>query len=231
MSQTILIADDDAHIRDVLTFALRKAGMSTVEAGHGLDALEMARSHAPDLIILDINMPHMDGLEVCRKLRADVHIPILFLSSRDEEIDRILGLELGGDDYVTKPFSPREVVARVNAILKRVDPARRPAEPATVTGHGKLEIDADTYEARWTGTTVSLTATELKLLQTLARRPGKVLTRDQLIDAAYGTGFAISDRTVDSHIRHVRSKFAALGGTDVIDTVQGIGYKLGRCGA
>jgi two-component system OmpR family response regulator len=229
VDRRILIADDDPHIRDVLSFALGKAGMKTLCASNGAEALEMAKAGQPDLIILDINMPRMDGLEVCRRLRAEDQTPILFLSSRDEEIDRIVGLEVGGDDYVVKPFSPREVVARINVILKRLQPAAAKESAPSRMSHGALSLDTDTYEAAWNGDQVDLTAKEFHLLQALMRRPGNVLSRDQLIDATYGPGFALSDRTVDSHLRHIRQKFAEAGASDIIETVRGIGYRLAKC--
>ena len=229
MDRRILIADDDPHIRDVLGFALTKAGMKTMAASNGAEALDMALKEQPDLIVLDINMPRMDGLDVCRKLRAESQTPILFLSSRDEEIDRIVGLEVGGDDYVVKPFSPREVVARINVILKRSQAAPAPVNSTGSLAHGMLSLDTDTYQAAWNGAHVELTPKEFHLLHALMRRPGNVLTRDQLIDATYGPGFALSDRTVDSHLRHVRQKFEAVGAVEIVETVRGIGYRLSKC--
>lgn len=226
---TILIADDDPHIRELLAFALAKAGMATLQAGDGEAALARAADSSPDLIILDINMPRMDGLEVCRRLRAANQVPVLFLSSRDDEIDRVLGLEMGADDYVVKPFSPREVVARVGAILKRVHARPAPAETAGSRQHGRLGLDPDGWQASWAGEPVALTATEFQLLQVLANTPSKVFARDEIIDRLHGPGFAITDRTVDSHIRHIRQKFTAIGGGDVIETRAGIGYRLGPC--
>jgi two-component system OmpR family response regulator len=182
--------------------------------------------------VLDINMPRMDGIEVCRRLRAQNDVPILFLSSRDDEIDRVLGIELGADDYVTKPFSPREVVARVMAILRRV--ASRPpvvAEAAKSLRYGCLTLDADGWQASWSGQPVSLTVTEFGILRTLATMPSKVFSRDAIIDRLHGPGFAITDRTIDSHIRNLRGKFARLGAEDLIETRAGIGYRLGACGA
>ncbi len=231
MSRRILIADDDPHIRDVLNFALTKAGMQTIAATNGTEALELAEAQQPDLIVLDINMPRMDGLDVCRKLRAESRTPILFLSSRDEEIDRIVGLEVGADDYVVKPFSPREVVARINAIMKRTRPPEEPADSKARLTHGALTLDSDTFEATFDGRDLQLTAKEFHLLKALMRRPGNVLSRDQLIDATYGPGFALSDRTVDSHLRHIRQKFEEAGAGEVIETVRGIGYRLSRCAA
>ena len=230
MPRTILVVDDDPHIRQLLVFALGKAGLGTIEAADGEAALALADSHAPDLVILDINMPRMDGLEVCRRLRASGDLPILFLSSRDDEIDRVLGIELGADDYVVKPFSPREVTARVMAILRRT--ASHPPladRGGAAIRHGLLALDTDAWRADWAGAEVPLTVTEFLILRTLASMPAKVFTRDALIDRLHGPGFAITDRTIDSHIRNLRAKFASAGGGDVVETRAGIGYRLGAC--
>ncbi len=228
MQCTVLVVDDDPHIRDLLTFALQKAGLATREAADGEAALAEIALRAPDLVILDINMPRMDGIETCRRIRAGGDLPILFLSSRDDEIDRILGMELGADDYVVKPFSPREVVARVAAILRRV--ARTP--PAPTGGQfawGGLSLDADGWRARWRDIEVPLTVTEFTIVRVLADAPRRVFTRDAIIDRVHGPGFAMTDRTIDSHIRNLRAKFAAVGGADVIETRAGVGYQLGPC--
>ena len=228
MQCTVLVVDDDPHIRDLLTFALQKAGLATREAADGEAALAEIAQRAPDLVILDINMPRMDGIETCRRIRAQGDLPILFLSSRDDEIDRILGMELGADDYVVKPFSPREVVARVAAILRRI--ARTPA-PQTV-GHfvyGRLSLDADGWRARWRDVEVPLTVTEFTIVRVLADAPRRVFTRDAIIDRVHGPGFAMTDRTIDSHVRNLRAKFASVGGADVIETRAGVGYQLGPC--
>lgn len=230
MPRTILIADDDPHIRQLLVFAFAKAGYESVEAEDGEAALALAASHAPDLIVLDINMPRMDGLEVCRRLRAAGDVPVLFLSSRDDEIDRVLGIELGADDYVVKPFSPREVVARATAILRRAG-ARAPegetASPAI--RHARLSLDLDGWRAEWAGVEVPLTVTEFSILRTLAQTLAKVFSRDAIIDRLRGPSFAVTDRTIDSHIRNLRSKFAAVGGADVVETRAGVGYRIGTC--
>lgn len=229
MPRTILIVDDDPHIRELLAFALAKAGMTTIEAGDGEEGFAKARSHAPDLVILDINMPRMDGLEVCRRLKVHEDVPVLFLSSRDDEIDRVLGLEMGADDYVVKPFSPREVVARVGVILKRA--AARPpvATTAAALARGLLHLDPEGWHTQWAGQEVGLTAKEFQLLQILASTPSKVFSRDEIIDRLHGPGFAITDRTIDSHIRHIRQKFSGVGAEDVIETRAGIGYRIGTC--
>ncbi len=235
MNKHILIADDDPHIRDVLSFALEKAGMQLTLAEDGRQALDSFRSQtvrqqAADLIVLDINMPELDGLEVCREIRKFSDVPILFLSSRDDEIDRILGLEIGGDDYVTKPFSPRELVARINVILKRTQATARVLEPvATELRHGKLSIQPEQHTASWQGQEVNLTATEFAMLQMFARQPTRVFSRDSIMDSAYDGNVYVSDRTIDSHIRHIRQKFAEVGCENVIETVHGVGYKLATC--
>ncbi len=231
MPRTILVADDDPNIRQLLVFALGKAGLDTIEAADGEAALAEVAQHRPDLVVLDINMPRMDGLEVCRRLRSGGETPILFLSSRDDEIDRVLGIELGADDYVVKPFSPREVVARVMAILRRTHAHPPQVETAgTVIGHGRLTLDIEGWQARWAGVEVPLTVTEFSILRTLAVMPAKVFSREAIIDRLHGPGFAVTDRTIDSHIRNLRAKFAERGGTDLIETRAGIGYRLGACG-
>jgi two-component system OmpR family response regulator len=224
MGRTILIADDDPHIRQLLAFALRKAGLDVVESGDGEATLQAVAAQPPDLLVLDINMPGMDGLEVCRRIRATSDLPILFLSSRDDEIDRVLGMELGADDYVVKPFSPREVVARVAAILRRSENKAPP--PAR---QGKLALDLEGWRAAWEGKEIALTVTEFTILRTLATAPSKVFSRDAIIDHLHGPGFAVTDRTIDSHIRNLRAKFAQAGAPDVIETRPGIGYRLGAC--
>jgi two-component system, OmpR family, response regulator len=230
MAKSVLIADDDPHIREVLAFALDKAGLASRAVEDGEAALAAAAHQRPDLIILDINMPKMDGLEVCRRLRAEGDIPILFLSSRDDEIDRVLGIELGADDYVVKPFSPREVVARVMAILRRSGgKAAMPATAAKHLEHGGVSLDMEGWRASWRGGDVPLTVTEFGMLRALVSHPGKVLTRDNLIDQLHGPGFAITDRTIDSHIRNLRAKFAKAGCNDLIETRAGLGYSIGAC--
>jgi two-component system OmpR family response regulator len=231
MSQTVLVVDDDPHIRQLLVFALEKAGLATREAEDGEAALAAVADAAPDLVVLDINMPKLNGLDVCRKLRAQGELPILFLSSRDDELDRVLGIEMGADDYVVKPFSPREVVARVQAILRRArGPAAAPAAAsAALMTQGRLSLDPESWTARWSGQEVALTVTEFTILRTLMAAPTRVFTRDAIIDRLHGPGFAITDRTIDSHVRNLRGKFAAVGGLDLIETRAGVGYRLGAC--
>jgi two-component system OmpR family response regulator len=210
-------------------FAFQKAGLQTREVGDGDAVLNAVSSSPPDLIVLDINMPKLDGLEVCRRLRASHSVPILFLSSRDDEIDRILGIELGGDDYVVKPFSPREVVARAMAILRRTAASPPDLKPSRRQQHGRLSVDVEAWEACWDGEAIPLTVTEFGILRTLIVMPTRIFSRDAIIAGLRGPGFAVTDRTVDSHIRNLRAKFAERGGSDLIETRPGIGYRLGRC--
>ena len=223
MPHRILVADDEPHIREVICFALERAGMSTVTARNGSEALQTVRRGGVDLAVLDIGMPEMDGLEVCRQIRKSSDLPILFLSARDEEIDRILGLEIGGDDYVTKPFSARELVARVNVILKRANGKSEQPKLA----YGRLALDSAAHAARFADVPVTLTALEFSILRVLLARPEVVLSREQLMAAAYGPGTYVSDRTIDSHVRNVRQKFAEAGCASVVATVHGVGFKLG----
>jgi two-component system OmpR family response regulator len=225
----VLIVDDDAHIREVIRFALAREGFETLEAPDGKRALELFESRKPALLVLDILMPEMDGAEVCRAVRARSDVPIIFLSSKDEEVDRVVGLELGGDDYVTKPFSPRELVARVRAVLRRPPIERRdqPVEAAGRMTHGELTLDLDRHQAFWGRHELALTVTEFGLLRTLLRYPGKVYTRDELMHGAYDQATLVTGRTIDSHIRRLRGKLADAG-ADPIETVHGVGYKLGE---
>jgi two-component system OmpR family response regulator len=219
----ILVADDDGHIREVVRFALEKAGHRVIEAADGLAALRAAAEQSIDAVVLDIVMPELDGIEVCRKLRAEGPVPILFLSSRDDELDRVLGLELGADDYVTKPFSPRELAARVKALLRR---AAAPSEPsAAPLQRGDLVLDVPRHKCFWRDAEIALTATEFALLRSLMGHAEKVYSRGELVDCAYGLGHAITDRTVDSHIRRIRRKLSDAG-ADPIETVYGVGYRV-----
>ncbi len=224
---TVLIVDDDPHLRDIVRFALEQGGFRVEEAADGRAALAQVQRAVPALIVLDIMMPELDGLAVCREVRRQHELPIVFLSSRDDEVDRILGLELGGDDYLTKPFSPRELVARVKAVLRRARPSPAPTpEPGApkLQERGPLRMDPERWRAWWSGQEVVLTVTEFQLLATLLRVPGKVFTRDELMTRVYDD-VVVSDRTIDSHVRRVRQKFAAVGG-EVIETVHGLGYRL-----
>jgi two-component system, OmpR family, response regulator len=225
MSSRILVVDDEPHIRDVITFALERAGMLVTPARDGAEALIAWRRHAPDLIVLDIGMPERDGLDVCRTIRKTSEVPILFLSACDEEVDRIIGLEIGGDDYVSKPFSPRELVARVKTILKRV--GSNPSAPTDPLVRGPLRLDPKAHRVTWDGQPVSLTAIEFAVLSSLLARPDMVFSREQLIVSAYGANMHVSDRTIDSHVRNIRAKFVALGCPSIIATLHGVGFRLG----
>ncbi len=224
----VLVVDDDPHLREVVAFALRQAGFEVEEAVNGREALAAVARAAPALIVLDLVMPELDGFEVCREVRKTSALPIVFLSSRDDEVDRILGLELGGDDYVSKPFSPRELVARVKAVLRRGKAPEPSGAPAAAPGgplrRGPLALDVERWRAFWGEREVVLTVTEFNLLATFLRAPGKAFTRDELVTRVYD-GVVVSDRTIDSHVRRIRHKFAEAGG-EVIETVHGLGYRL-----
>ena len=221
----ILVVDDDPHIREVVCFALEQAGFATLTASDGQEALRQHEQQGPDLVILDILMPELDGLAVCRELRNISPVPIVLLSSRDEEVDRIVGLEMGADDYVVKPFSPRELVARVRANLRRVDAATQVVDAGDQITVGQLLIDSDTHEVSYAGSPLGLTHTEFMLIKTLARRPTKVFSREDLMQGAYDVRRVVSHRTIDSHIRRLRDKLHAVGSLG-IQTVHGVGYRL-----
>ncbi|HLQ20209.1 MAG TPA: response regulator transcription factor [Tabrizicola sp.] len=222
----ILVVDDDPGLRSLVGLALERAGFTVVTAADGQVALMQATREAPDLIVLDQGLPELDGLEVCRRIRARSEVPIVFLTARDDELDRVLGLELGADDYVTKPFSPRELVARVKAILKR---ARGPL--GEVLRQGVLVLDAGRHSCTVAGAEVALTGTELAILRTLMLSLGRVTGRAQLVDAVWGAGSPVSDRTLDSHLRNLRAKLAAAGCADAIETLHGVGLRIGPCGS
>lgn len=225
---TILLADDEANIRDVVQYALAREGFETRIATNGQEALALFAQGGIDLVILDILMPELDGLSVCRKLRAQSQVPIIFLSSRGEEVDRILGLELGGDDYLAKPFSPRELATRVRAVLRRAAPSEA-APPASapkerVLQHGRLCMNQSRHEVSVGDEALEFTVTEFALLWSLLERPGLVLTRAQLIDRAYSETTHITERTIDTHIRRIRQKLRPYQ-LDPVETVHGLGYK------
>ena len=225
VSKHILVVDDEAHIREVLLYALKKEGFTVTAVPDGHAALAAVDQGGVDLVVLDVMLPELDGLEVCRRIRQKHRVPILFLSARGEEIDRIVGLEIGGDDYLSKPFSPRELVARVRAVFRRVE-APAPAAPPkrSLLQHGAVELDTERHEVRCSGRLVALTATEFGVLGALLERPGVVLSRAQLMQRAYRYDNLITERTIDTHVRRIRSKFRAAGG-DPIATVHGVGYK------
>jgi two-component system OmpR family response regulator len=225
----ILIVDDDSHIREVISFALEKADLSVTNAVDGQHAIKLFAESSFDLIVMDINMPEMDGLECCREIRKTSDIPILFLSSRDDEIDRILGLEIGGDDYVTKPFSPRELVARIKAILKRTQSQKDTTVNEKSFIHGHLHINIEQHTVFWAENSISLTAIEFSILAQMIQKPKIIYSRDAIMDGAYQHNIVVSDRTIDSHIRHIRQKFSTAGCSNIIETQHGVGYKLSSC--
>ena len=221
----VLIVDDEKRIREVVEYALQKDGFRVSSVADGLEALSALERDPPDLVVLDVMLPGLDGLSVCKRIRSQRQTPILFLSARADEVDRIVGLELGGGDYLVKPFSPRELVARVRAVLRRFEAASEPKEPGTrPMQHGQLNLDLERHEATFAGTRVQLTATEFAVLAALIERPGVVLSRAQLLQRAYAGDLHVTERTLDSHVRRIRAKFRGLGG-DPIATVHGVGYK------
>lgn len=231
-SKQILLVDDDPNILQVAGFALQKSGYRIIIARDGSEALLLFRAEKPDLVVLDIMMPECDGTDLCRIIRKESDTPLIFLSSMSDEIDKIVGLELGADDYITKPFSPRELVARIKTVLRRSSSQSRPdnEELSDVSRHyGRLKLDPIKFQVFWDGTEISLTATEFCLLKALLSFPGKVFSRSELVERAYGGTTYVSDRTVDSHIRHIRDKFRHYA-ADPVETLHGIGYRLSDCG-
>jgi two-component system OmpR family response regulator len=222
---TILIVDDDPRLRDLVRLALERAGYAVLSASDGKAALVHAARQPLALIVLDVGLPEMDGFETCRRIRAFSEVPILFLTARDDEIDRVLGLELGADDYVTKPFSPRELVARIRAILKR---SAGPAAPERIEV-GRLSLDTRARLCRFGGAEVALTATEFGLLEKLMQDPARLTPRRALISALWSRQSDVSDRTLDSHLRNLRRKLADAGCPDAIETVHGQGMRMGPC--
>lgn len=218
----VLVVDDDPNLREVVRYALAREGYQVAEADNGLAALEALQQQPADLVVLDVKMPELDGLETCRRLRQTSDVPVIFLSSRGEEIDRVVGLELGGDDYLTKPFSPRELVSRVKAILRRT---QRRAPAAEALEHGRVRVDREAHRAFVGPNELELTVTELRLLAAFLEQPGHLLTRARLVAAAYDGPHHVSDRTVDSHVRNLRAKLREQG-VECIETVHGAGFRL-----
>lgn len=225
----ILLVEDEPAIADTLIYALGTECFEVVHSLTGAGALAAAANQFFDLAILDIGLPDMTGLDVCRKLRENSSIPVIFLTARNAEVDRILGLELGGDDYVTKPFSPREIVARVRAILRRSTPvAESPTAAKNELDCSTLAHDAEAMRIYCHGKNLDLTAHEYKLLLVLMEKPGRVFTRDQLLDKAWQDPGAVTDRTIDAHIKSIRAKLRSVreGAEDLIETRRGLGYLL-----
>jgi DNA-binding response OmpR family regulator len=224
----ILVVDDERKILTLVRGYLEREGYQVIEATDGRQAMEAFQREAPDLIVLDLMLPEMDGWEVCREVRRTSEVPIIMLTARDEDADKLVGLELGADDYITKPFSPRELVARVRAVLRRARPAQAPASSPSRLVYGELVLDEERFEATCHGRPLDLTPAEFRILAALARVPGRVLSRAQLLDMALGETYEGYERTVDVHIKNLRRKLAAAGAGEGchIVTVHGIGYKL-----
>jgi len=224
MAETILIVDDEQDVLDLLVYNLQKAGFRVNSARDGLTALQKARNEIPSLIILDLMLPQLDGTEVCRQLKADpktFHIPIIMLTAKAEEVDRVVGLELGADDYVTKPFSPREIVLRVKTVLRRATSKNVPVEVLKVHD---LTVDIGKHEVSHKGKVIELTITEFKLLTTLMERRGRVQSRDRLLTDVWGYEGDVDTRTVDTHMRRLREKLGKAA--EYIETVRGVGYRF-----
>ena len=223
VSAEILVVDDDPHLREVVGYSLRREGFGVVEAGDGEEATRILAQRTFDLLVLDVCMPHLDGFELCRRIRGESQVPILFLSSRADELDRVLGLELGGDDYLVKPFSTRELVSRIKAIFRRVR-ADAVVRDDTVR-LGRLTLSVHAHRVWVEANELELTATEFRMLAVLVSRPERVFTRPELADAAYPDARQVCDRTVDSHVRRIRAKLRQHE-VDALETVHGVGYRM-----
>ena len=222
--KTILVVDDEPKIVELARDYLEHAGFTVVSAFDGSEALRHARADAPDLIVLDLGLPKLDGLDVARALRRDSNVPIVILSGRSDESDKLVGLELGADDYVTKPFSPKELVARVRAVLRRVE---RPAPASDTIRVADVSLDVPRMRVRAGTREVELTATEFQLLVTLAREPGRVFTRSQLLDAVHGVAFESYERAIDAHVKNIRRKLELDPSEPTyVQTVHGVGYRF-----
>lgn len=224
--ERILVVDDEASILQLVTYNLIRTGYEVTSAESGEEALQTAKREAFDLVLLDVMLPGMDGFEVCKEIRKSSAVPIIMLTARGEEIDRVVGFEIGADDYVTKPFSPRELLGRVKAILRRSKKGAEPTEGETLT-FGTLSINFVTYEVLKDDERVDLTPTEFQLLKLLCQYPGRVFSRDELVDRVIGADFYGDVRTIDVHIRHLRAKIEAdPSDPKLIETVRGAGYKF-----
>jgi len=226
MPTRILVVDDEPPIVNMLAYNLKQANYDVLIARDGEEALQQARREQPDLIILDIMLPKMDGLDVCRTLRRERDVPIIMLTARDDEIDRVVGLELGADDYVVKPFSVRELMVRVKNVLRRTNSQPTPASPNTIQ-IGTLTVDLARCEATWDNAPLKLTTLELRLLYTLARHAGQVLSREQLLEQVWGYNYYGDLRAVDAAVKRLRARLReAVPNDEIISTVRGMGYKL-----
>ena len=225
MTHSIALVDDDRNILASVSMALEAEGFRVRTYSDGVEALAAFERQPPDLAILDIKMPRLDGMELLKRLRQKSHLPVIFLTSKDDEIDEMMGLRMGADDYITKPFSQRLLIERIRAILRRRE-AQATSPAAGLLKRGDLELDPQRHSCRWKGHEVDLTVTEFLLLQVLARRPGHVKNRDQLIDEAYGQNVFVDDRTIDSHIKRIRRKFREHDpGFAEVETLYGVGYR------
>ena len=226
MASTVLIVEDDPHTVEVVRLYLRRDGHTVLTASNGKDGLRVAQESAPDLVVLDLMLPEMGGLEVCRELRKESDVPIVMLTARVEEEDRVAGFELGADDYVTKPFSPRELAARIRAVLRRTAQDREEDSPARLT-YREITLDTQRRVVSVGQTSLNLTPTEYRLLAMFLREPGRTFTRDEIINRVFGYDFDGFDRTVDSHVSGLRRKLdAAAKDRRYIQTVYGVGYRL-----
>jgi len=224
MNELVLIVEDEPKLAELLSDYLTQAGFGTSCLDNGMEVIPWLRGNLPSLILLDLMLPGRDGMELCKEIRSFSCVPIIMVTARVEEIDRLLGLELGADDYICKPFSPREVVARVKTVLRRVN------TPSAVSNQG-LVLDESCYLALLDGRKLDLTAVEFKLLQFLAERPGRIFSRDQLMDRIYPDERVVSERTIDSHIKKLRRKLVSVApGQELIHSVYGVGYKFERTG-
>ena len=226
MASTVLIVEDDPHTVEVVRLYLRRDGHTVLTASNGKDGLRMAQEAAPDLVVLDLMLPEIGGLDVCRELRKESDVPIVMLTARVEEEDRVSGFELGADDYVTKPFSPRELAARIRAVLRRTAQDREEDSPARLT-YREITLDTQRRTTSVGQTSLNLTPTEYRLLAMFLREPGRTFTRDEIINRVFGYDFDGFDRTVDSHVSGLRRKLdAAAKDRRYIQTVYGVGYRL-----
>jgi two-component system response regulator ChvI len=227
MQHTIALVDDDRNILTSVSMALEAEGFKVRTYADGAEALRGLTAQPVDLAILDIKMPRMDGMELMTRLKQQSQLPVIFLTSKDDEIDEVLGLRMGADDYITKPFSQRLLIERIRAVLRRQDAGRDGSEGAEAPlTRGDLVLDSGRHSCTWKGQPVTLTVTEFLILKSLAQRPGIVKTRDQLMDAAYGEHIYVDDRTIDSHIKRLRKKFKAVDDEFAqIETLYGVGYR------
>jgi two-component system response regulator ChvI len=235
MSITIALVDDDRNILTSVSIALQAEGFVTRVYSDGETALKALLDNPPDLAVFDVKMPRMDGMELLRRLREKSVVPVIFLTSKDDELDEALGLAMGADDYIAKPFSQRLLIARIRAILRRTEmratpPSEAPAdEEQALIVRGRLSMDPARHRVSWEGKDVTLTVTEFMILEALAQRPGVVKSRNQLMDVAYHDDIYVDDRTIDSHIKRLRRKFRAIDGEfKAIETLYGVGYRFGE---